>query len=85
MILRQAGENNPAVAKRVTERDLARVDPCRRARPGGSACVAAALELNYSYHYPQHEARGVFGVAVGLGCREAEKELEYAAMCIVPS
>jgi len=27
LILRQAGENNPAVAKRVTERDLARVEP----------------------------------------------------------
>ena len=27
LILRQAGENNPAIAKRVTERDLARAEP----------------------------------------------------------
>jgi len=33
LILRQAGENNPAIAKRVTERDLARAAPVATPAP----------------------------------------------------
>ena len=38
LILRQAGESNPAIAKRVTERDLARAEPLAAPAP-----VAAPL------------------------------------------
>ena len=37
LILRQAGENNPAIAKRVTERDLARVEAVAAPAPAAPA------------------------------------------------